>query len=409
MLNVLVTLSWRNIWRNRRRSIVMLAAIIVGVWAMIFMNALMRGMVDQMIKDAVANLTGHVQAHHRLFRDDPAIQNVMHLDLDKLKQELHHDDIIAWAARLNLPTVITSERATVGVTLLGITPQQERGLSFVGDSPAEGINIQTADDEGIVIGKKLAEKLETKLGRRIVIMTQDPENNIVDRGMRIVGIFDAELEATELAYAYTGLHTLQKLTHLNPGDIGEISVLTPDYRDVQKSVDYLKQLFPDQEVLSWKELNAYLSTMLNITDGFILIWAIVVFFAMSFGLVNTLFMAIFERTRDIGLMQALGLTPRLIILQVVVESMILLLIGLSVGTLLAVLTQVATQNGIDLSAAGGEGLEWAGMSSKIYPATLLKDVVMSNFVVLILGILASFYPAWRAARIVPIKALGQKS
>jgi len=387
----------------------MLAAIIVGVWAMIFMNALMRGMVDQMIKDAVANLTGHVQAHHRLFRDDPAIQNVMHLDLDKLKQELHHDDIIAWAARLNLPTVITSERATVGVTLLGITPQQERGLSFVGDSPAEGINIQTADDEGIVIGKKLAEKLETKLGRRIVIMTQDPENNIVDRGMRIVGIFDAELEATELAYAYTGLHTLQKLTHLNPGDIGEISVLTPDYRDVQKSVDYLKQLFPDQEVLSWKELNAYLSTMLNITDGFILIWAIVVFFAMSFGLVNTLFMAIFERTRDIGLMQALGLTPRLIILQVVVESMILLLIGLSVGTLLAVLTQVATQNGIDLSAAGGEGLEWAGMSSKIYPATLLKDVVMSNFVVLILGILASFYPAWRAARIVPIKALGQKS
>jgi len=407
MFKVLIILSWRNIWRNRRRSIVMLAAIIVGVWAMIFMNALMRGMVDQMIKDAVSNLTGHVQIHNALFRDDPSIQNVMHVDINQLHKKMQHHSIIAWAARLSLPGVVTSERATTGITLLGIDPQQEKGLSFAGDLPAQGINIDSADDVGIVIGKKLAEKLETKLGRRIVIMTQDPDNNIVDRGMRIVGIFDAELEATELSYAYTGLHTLQKLTHSKLGDVSEISVLTPQYRDVEETTSYLKKEFPDKEVISWKQVNKYLSTMLDITDAFILVWAVVVFFAMSFGLVNTLLMAIFERTRDIGLMQALGLTPSLIIVQVVVESVILLMIGLLIGNLLAWLTQLATQNGIDFSVAS-EGLEWAGMSSRIYPSTLLKDVVFSNFVVLILGIIASLYPAWRAARFVPIKALGQK-
>ena len=407
MLKVLIIMSWRNIWRNRRRSLLMLAAIVIGVWAMIFMNAIMRGMVDQMIKDAVSNLIGHAQIHNPLFRDDPAIQNVMHLDLDKLHKKMQGDDIVGWAARLSLPAVITSERDTTGVTLLGVDPQQEKGLSFVGDTPAQGVNIQSADDDGIVIGKKLADKLETKLGRRIVIMTQDPDNNIVDRGMRIVGIYKAELEATELSYAYTGLHTLQKLTHSKPGDVSEISVMTPNYRQLDRSVNYLKQAFPDKEVLSWREINKFLSSMLDITDSFILVWAVVVFFAMSFGLVNTLLMAIFERTRDIGLMQALGLTPRLIILQVVIESVILLLIGLCIGNLLAWLTHLATQNGIDFSVVS-QGLQWWGVSSKIYPATLTSDVMFSNLVVLILGIISSLYPAWRAARFVPIKALGQK-
>jgi len=374
---------------------------------MIFMNAGMRGMVDQMIKDAVSNLTGHVQVHNPSFRDDPSIQNLMHLNAASLQKKMQGDDIIAWAARLNIPAVITSERATLGVNLLGISPRQEKGLSFVGDNPAQGVNIQSQDDDGIVIGKKLAEKLETKLGRRIVIMTQDPDNNIVDRGMRIVGIFDAELEATELAYAYTGLHTLQKLTHSKPGDFSELSVLTPEYRDVSATQAYLKQQFPGEEVLSWKEVNKYLSSMLDITDAFILVWAVVVFFAMSFGLVNTLLMAIFERTRDIGLMQALGLTPKLIIVQVVIESTILLLIGLLIGNALAWLTHLATRGGIDVSVVS-EGMEYAGMSSVIYPSMVVEDVVMSNIVVLVLGILASLYPAWRAARFVPIKALGQK-
>ena len=385
----------------------MLAAIVVGVWAMIFMTALMRGMVDQMIKDAVANLTGHVQIHNPKFRDDPSIQNVMHIDHAELIHKMKYKNIIAWSARLNLPAVITSERATTGVTLLGIDPKQETGLSFVGNEPTLGVNIQSADDNGIVIGKKMAEKLETKLGRRIVIMTQDPDNNIVDRGMRIVGIFDADLESTELAYAYTGLNTLQKLTHIKSSDVTEISAVTPNYRDVSDTVDYLKHQFPEQQVLSWKQINKYLSTMLNITDEFVLVWFVVVFFAMSFGLVNTLLMAIFERTRDIGLMQALGLKPRLIIMQVVVESVILLSIGLVIGNLLSYLTQLSTQSGIDLSGVS-EGLEWAGMSSVIYPTTLMKDVILSNVVVLVLGILASLYPAWHAARFVPIKALGQK-
>lgn len=385
----------------------MLAAIVVGVWAMIFMTALMRGMVDQMVKDAVANLTGHIQIHDSRFRDDPSIQNVMHIDLDSLMEKLDGADIVAWAARLDLPAVISSERETAGVTLVGIDPMREKGLSFAGDPPAQGALLKSADDHNIIIGKKLAEKLETKLGNRVVIMTQDPDNNIADRGMRIAGIFDAELEATELRYAFTGLHTLQQLTKVKPKAISEIALLSHDYRHLEPLVQKIQHRFPDKEVLSWTQLNGYLKSMLELTDAFILVWYLVVFLAMSFGLVNTLLMAIFERTRDIGLMQALGLKPKLIILQVVIETIILLLIGLVVGNLLSWLTYFWTAEGIDLSGVA-EGMEYWGMTTVLYPSMLPLDILLSNMVVLVLGVLASLYPAWHAARFVPVKAIGQK-
>jgi ABC-type antimicrobial peptide transport system permease subunit len=147
--------------------------------------------------------------------------------------------------------------------------------------------------------------------------------------------------------------------------------------------------------------------MLEVMDGFILVWFIVVFLAMSFGLVNTLLMAVLERTREIGLVQALGMSPFYIVLQVLIESFFLLFIGLIAGNVLAVITLLPFQNGIDISSVG-EGLEWAGMSSILYPIVEARDVILSNSVIIVLGLIASLYPAWRAARHVPVVAISRR-
>ncbi len=144
--------------------------------------------------------------------------------------------------------------------------------------------------------------------------------------------------------------------------------------------------------------------MLNIMDGFVLVWIIVVFLALSFGLVNTLVMAVFERIREIGLMLALGMRPANILGQIVVESLLLLVIGLALGNAFAWMTVVPLKDGIDISAVA-EGMEMMGASSMLYPDLQIRDVITANIVVLALGFLASLSPAWQASRYQPVEAI----
>ena len=404
MLRIVMTLAWRNLWRNHRRTLIMIAAVSVGVWAMIFMTALMRGMVDEMIHDGLQSLPGHVQVHGFGFRDDPSINNLIPIADHVLEEKLDSARLVAWSSRINVPAVITSERESRGVTLYGIDPQRERDISFVATDIVAGRYLESPSDTGVVIGRKLLERLDTDLGKRIVLMSQDPDNEIADRGFRIVGVFDAKLAIYEETMLFVGKKTLQDM--LGIGDrVTEVAILGADYRNVEPTLKIVRdQLGSAVEVLPWSELNRYLGTMLRVMDGFVLVWTVVIFLALSFGLVNTLVMAVFERVREIGLMLALGVRPFSILAQVVIESLMLLAIGLTVGTIVAWATIYPLQSGIDISMVA-EGMEMFGSSSVLYPKLTLADVVLANAVVLILGFFASLSPAWRASRYEPIEAI----
>lgn len=404
MFGILLRLAWRNLWRNHRRTLIMLLAIVLGTWAMIFMTALMRGMVSQMVADGISVLPGHVQVHHPDYRDDPSIANLIAISDAELSEQFGAANFLAWATRVRVPAVITSEYDSRGVTLLGVDPLQERGLTFVDYDAVEGRFLESADDNGVVIGRKLATTLNTKVGKRIVLMSQDPENEIADRGFRVVGLFDANVQAYEENYVFAGKTTIQKM--LRVGDqVSELVVLGDDFRDVEAEYKKTVDLIDGRaEVKRWIELDAYLGTMLNVMDGFVLVWIIVIFLALSFGLVNTLVMAVFERVREIGLMLALGMRPINILGQIIVESLLLLAIGLAIGTALAWAAVQPMKDGVDLSIVG-DGMEMWGMSSVLYPELLLSDVILANVVVLVLGFFASLSPAWRAAQYEPIEAI----
>ncbi len=193
---------------------------------------------------------------------------------------------------------------------------------------------------------------------------------------------------------------------LRIGDhVSELVVLGEDYRDVEADYHKTVELIDGgAEVKRWTELDPYLGAMLKVMDGFVFVWVVVIFLALSFGLVNTLAMAVFERVREIGLMLALGMKPINILGQIVVESLLLLSMGLAIGTALAWAAVQPIKDGIDVSIVE-EGLDMWGMSSVLYPELLLSDVILANVVVLVLGFLASLSPAWRAAHYEPIKAI----
>jgi ABC-type lipoprotein release transport system permease subunit len=382
----------------------MISAVTVGVWAMIFMTALMRGMVNDMVRNGIETLPGHVQLHHPQFRDDPSVDNLVPATQTELEETFGNQGFIAWAARVRVPAVITSERESRGVTLLGIDPAAEVKISFVANDIVQGRYLDDENDSGVVIGVKLADNLDTEVGKRIVLMSQDPENEIADRGFRVVGIFDSAHDSDEEAFVFAGRATIQKMLRI--GDrVTEVVFLGDDYRDVAPLYEKVSTLAgPDVEVVSWSDLDRYLATMLRIMDGFVLVWVIVVFLALSFGLVNTLVMAVFERVREIGLMLALGMRPANILGQIVVESFLLLLIGLTLGNASAWMTVMPLKQGIDISIVA-QGMEMMGASSILYPDLQLRDVVTANIVVLVLGFLASLSPAWRASRYQPVEAI----
>jgi len=405
-LLAMLTLAWRNLWRNYRRTLIMLAAITVGVWAMIFMTALMRGMVDDMLLNGIRNLPGEVQIHNPLYRDDPSINNSIAAPDETLLKALQIPEVKAWSKRVRVPAVISSERDSRGVTLLGVDPVGETKISFDLDSIIEGRFLKDPQDTGIVIGAKLAERLETRLGKRVVVMSQDPENNIADRGFRVVGIYKAKLASMEEIYVYAGLEIVQKLLKLDQS-VSEIAITGEDYRNVQSWYSKIKQAAGEAlETVPWYMADTYLGSMMNMMDGFVLVWVVVIFLALSFGLVNTLVMAVYERIREIGLMQALGMRPGMILYQILLESFLLLFIGLILGNVFAVGSIIPFQGGIDISAVS-QGMEMMGTSSVLYPALKLNDMLLANVVVIVLGLLTSLLPAWQAASYDPVEALGK--
>ncbi|MFV2032660.1 MAG: ABC transporter permease [Gammaproteobacteria bacterium] len=400
----MLILSWRNLWRNHRRTFIMLGAITVGVWAMIFMTALMRGMVDDLLRQGIQNLPGHIQIHDPEYRDDPSVVNSLAEPRGALLDALNDPATTGWTARIKVPAIISSERENRGINLLGVDPVTENAITGIAGQIVEGRFLETDSDRGVVIGAKLAERLETRLGKRVVIMSQDPDNNIAERGFRVVGIYRAKLPKLEEFNVYAARGTVQTLLKID-GLVSEIAIVGGDYRDIDTLYRKIEAVTPGTlEIKPWYELDTYLRYMLNMLDGFVLVWVIIIFLALSFGLANTLAMAVFERVREIGLIQALGMRPGVIVYQILLESLLLLLMGLSAGNILAIVTIKPLESGLDVSAVA-EGLAMIGAGSVIYPSLTLSDMVLANSVVILLGILTSILPAWRAAKLDPVQAI----
>ncbi len=404
-------LSWRNIWRNPRRTLVILTAIIIGIWSMIILGALMRGMEEEMVRNGIKSLTGSIQVHDVNYRNDPAVENSME-DLEPLMATLkrHLPDTAKWTSRLRISAVISNARHSYGVTLVGIDPEKEKDVSFIGQSVSEGRYLKSDDKNKIIVGKALLEKFETRIGRKMILMAQDTEKENSSKAFKIVGIFSAEMESVEKQFVFVPINILAKMLKTG-GAVSEISILLPeagiDGKAEEAIVTRIKAELKDPayQIETWKELLPMLKAYLNMTDGFLYIWYVVVFIAMGFGIVNTTLMAVYERMREFGLMKAFGMKPVQIVKNVLTESFIVLTIGITAGVFFGFISvALLAENGIDLSKLAA-GAEMWGMPRVLYPAIWFKDVAIAAFIVLILGLIVSIYPAVKAARFTPVEAM----
>ena len=399
-------LAWRNIWRNPRRTAIITIAVVIGLWSMLLVSAFNRGMINQMVRNAIATLTGDIQIHRQGYRSDPVIENSI-TDPVEVKSVFaqHLPGGAVWSSRIRVNAIASNARHSTGVTLVGIEPEPEARISFIGKALSDGQYLSAEDSTGILVGKALVDKFETRLGRKLVLMSQDTNQEIASRAFRVIGIFRAELETTEKEFVFVTKSAAQKMLKVQDG-ISEVSVVLSNRKNVEQVAAGLKAALPSAyEVNTWQELLPIITAYLSIMDGWIFIWYLVVFIAMGFGIVNTMLMAVFERVREFGLCAALGMKPWWIIKGVLLESLLLLTLGMAIGNTFGLISiLVLNKTGIDLSALGA-GAEYVGLPRVIYPLIRSQDVILANVVVFVLGLLISMYPAAKAARFTPVEAL----
>ncbi len=400
-LKLLAQLSVRNLFRHKRRNFMLLLAITVAVAGVVVTNALIRGMQFDMREAAIANLTGHIKVLAPGYLDDPNIEKSFELASD-WQPDLPATDVEGWAARIRIPAVIMSERETRGVQFVGVDPASEN-ISFLGDVAISGERLSDAADSRVLIGVELAQQLETDVGRRLVLITQGLDGRNREAGFRIAGLYDAEGTSLEKQFVFTGVEALQDL--VEAAVVTEVSIKLTDERFEAGIKDSLRGFFSTLDVMDWQELEPQAAAMFVYVDSAIFIWFLVIMGALIFGLVNTLITAVMERIREFGMLRAVGMKPGSVVVQVVLESTLIMLVGVVAGVLAGWL--LATQwlgDGINLSQ-WAQGVEMAGMRSVLTPHILAQDIVLVTVLSLVFGVLAALYPAWRAVKIKPLEAL----
>jgi ABC-type lipoprotein release transport system permease subunit len=283
-----------------------------------------------------------------------------------------------------------------------VDPSREN-ISFLGDVEIIGERLSDAADSRVLIGAELARQLETDVGRRLVLITQGLDGRNREAGFRIAGLYDAEGTSLEKQFVFTGVTALQDMVEASV--VTEVSIKLNDELHEREIKRDLSGDFSTLEVMDWQQLEPQAAAMFVYVDSAILIWFFVIMGALIFGLVNTLITAVMERIREFGMLRAVGMKSGAVITQVVLESTVIMLVGVAVGVLVGwLLATLWLGDGIDLSQ-WSQGVEMAGMRSVLTPHILIEDIVLVTGLSLFFGVLAALYPAWRAVKIKPLEAL----
>ncbi len=402
---MIVSLSWRNVWRNKLRSSVIILATTLGICAGIFSAAFYKGMTDQRIEKAINNELSHIQIHNPEFGNSNEIHDYIS-NADELNKEISLLPGVAGVSnRIVIFSMVSSAETGSGVKIVGINPEQEKVTTGLHSELIEGNYFEEKRKNQVLIGHKLAEKLNVKLNSKVVITLLDVDNNITYGAFRVVGIFKTVNTTFDEGNIFVRKSDISKLINLPPDACHEIAILAKNNNDVESIQSKIEDIVPKLEVKSWLELSPemrYMSEAMNIT---MYIFIGIILLALLFGIVNTMLMVVLERVKEIGMLMAVGMNKVRIFLMILLETIFLSitggLLGILAGTLIS---KHFERTPIDLSM-WMDGLSGMGFSPVVYTSVDYGSLVIITLMVLFTGILAALYPAYRALQNDPSEAL----
>ena len=402
---ILVKLAWRNIFRNKRRTLIAATAIGIGLTALIFIDAFMIGMEETMIRTATASFLGDAQIHREGFRDAQEVSLTVQA-LGSVTESLAKEEIVAhFTQRTLASSMITSPANVSAIHLVGVHPPTEKFLSLIDDAITEGAYFEGDNSRDIIIGAKLAEILEIGLGDRVVVTVAQAESGELSQEMfRISGIYHFADAAMNSGMAFVRIEKAQEMLAIGK-DVHEIAIKFTSIAYSQETTLPFWDTYSQHgnEALSWTELMSQLTVVLEMTKYSKYIMGVILFGVVVFGIINTLFMSLYERMFEFGVLRAVGTRPFGMARVILFEAGALAIVSIGLGTILGfVLTAVLAHIGIDYT-----GIEMMGVTMQefIYPVLEIQQFIIYPIWVFIFTIIAGLYPARYVAKMAPVDAM----
>ena len=402
---ILIKLAWRNIFRNKRRTLIAATAIGIGLAALIFIDALMIGMTENMVRTATASFLGDAQIHREGFRDAQEVSLTIQA-LDAVTESLAKERIVEhWTQRTLASGMITSPASVSAIILVGVHPPTEKFLSQIDDAITEGIYFEGDSSRDIVIGAKLAEILEIGLGDRVVVTVAQTESGDLSQEMfRISGIYHFAGEEMNSGMAFVRIEKAQEMLAIG-SSVHEIAIKFTSLTYAQDPILPFWATYSQHgnEVLSWTELMSQLTAILEMTKYSKYIMGVILFGVVIFGIINTLFMSLYERMFEFGVLRAVGTRPFGMARVILFEAGALAIVSIALGAVLGFLvTALLTHTGIDYT-----GIEMTGVTIQelIRPIMKVEQFIIYPVWLFIFTIIAGLYPARYAAKMSPAAAM----
>jgi ABC-type lipoprotein release transport system permease subunit len=401
---MLVKIAWRNVWRNKLRSIVVLMSIVLGIWSGLFIMAMTLGLNEQRMSGAVNTYLSHIQIHDVNYPVDQKLNQTIKDPEKVLKAISDESNVKSYCKRQIANGMAASAKGTYGIQILGINPTEEKKVTTILTHLVQGTYFEKFKRNPVVLGEKLADKLGLKIKSKIILTFQNTDGDLVSFAGRVEGIFKTNSSVFDKSTIFVKHKDLSNYTGL--GDkIHEIAILTNTMESVEMVKTDLNITDKNYKVESWDELSPELGYAQEMMGTMVYIFMGIILLALSFGIINTMLMAVLERKKELGMLMSVGMNKLKIFMMIVLETLFLAMIATPIGMLLAKISiDYFEEHGIDLSSVS-QGLESFGIGSKIYtylPNDLYFKITLFT---LIVTLIASVFPARRALKLNPVEAL----
>ncbi|MCU7813665.1 MAG: ABC transporter permease [Candidatus Thiodiazotropha sp. (ex Rostrolucina anterorostrata)] len=394
----------RNLLSHLRRTLLTVGAIAVGLASLIFLWGFNEGLHRNMLGNFQKAIIGSIQIHHQGFFQRPELSRVI-ADPDGIITNLEQADITNYSRRLETFGLAASDTTTQGVMLIGMDPQREGLVTELEKRIGIGRFLQPEDDYSLVVGATTASNLQVKLGDEIIIIGYDRYGAMVAESFTLVGIITSGEMGLDSGMAITSLSTLQEMVDL-PEQITTI-VISAEEKQIPSLVDELNQSLQGEslEIMPWYTMFPVMKEWVTLHNGFLYLFIGVVLFIVLAGEMNTMLLSMLERTREFGVLMAIGTTRYQVASMLLVEAVLIGAIGITLGILLGYsIILVTSIIGIDLSILLGSTSRFY-VDPLIYPHLKLDNLGITVGTILLASVLAGIYPAWRASLLQPVEAI----
>jgi len=401
-------LAWRNMWRNWRRTTIALGAIVLGLILLLLFDSILNGSDQAIFGNAVRFYGGNLQVHAPGYRDKASRLPMLPLDDPEAVVQVARalPDVQAVAQRINTAGIIINRGTSVPIAITAIQPDVEAPISLQAESVSQGRFLRPDDGDAIYIGKALADRLGVTVGDNVTLLGRSKNETMRQHNFTVVGIYDVHTPEAEKGTVFIPLADAQTLYNLRD-QVTEVPIFLKQIGSEAAVMTALQNQLPDYEIDSWQTLRGDLTDTLKTKMAFTSFIGIVVIIIASIGILNLMLMAVFERTREMGVLAALGMKGRQVMSLFLLEGSLIGVVGAVIGCGLSLLfIALIGTVGIDLSKmTTGMGEIAVLMSGKLYPVVTAAGLISRGILVVIIAALASLYPAWQASRKEPSKAL----